>query len=301
MKKIHIFNPASGRGRYAESLKKEIVGDEEVYVTKGINDAERFAYEACMRHEATHFVVYGGDGTINEVANGIINADSGKKCLLSVVPSGTGNDFVRTFGEKNNIFEIDAIKYKAFSGNDFTGDFKERYAVNIINFGFDSRVVKRTDTYKKFLSGGTAYMAGVLDTLVKNLSEKWQLELETVNGEKENVSGEFTLALIANCKYYGGGFLSAPLADPSDGLLDVLIAKKVSRMGFLSLVGDYKKGTHLDPISEEPLEKFRKILLYRKCKKIRISGISDICADGELEKASSIELEVAPKIIRILS
>ncbi len=301
MKKIHIFNPVAGGGRSAELLKKVITNNEEMYVTTGVNDAENFIYKMCKEPEEIHFVIYGGDGTVNEAVNGIIRADAGQRCLLSVVPVGTGNDFVRTFKEKGNIVEIDAIKYRAFSDNDFKGYFRERYAINIINFGFDSRVVKKTNTYKKFFSGSAAYMAGVVDTLVKNLSESWTVELEDQFGIKESVSDKFTLALIANCKYYGGGFHSAPLANPADGLLDVLIAKKVSRISFLGLVGDYKKGTHLDPVSETPLKKFQKILVYKKCRKIRISGITDICADGELEKASSIEVEAVPKAVRIVT
>ena len=95
MKRLHIFNPVAGGGHSPELLTKGAANGEEVYVTSGIGDAERFVYEMCRSRSEVHFVVYGGDGTLNEAANGIIRAGAGERTLLSVVPAGTGNDFAR--------------------------------------------------------------------------------------------------------------------------------------------------------------------------------------------------------------
>ncbi len=299
MKRLHIFNPVAGGGHSPELLTKGAANGEEVYVTSGIGDAERFVYEMCRSRSEVHFVVYGGDGTLNEAANGIIRAGAGERTLLSVVPAGTGNDFARSFPEKDNIRRIDAMRYRFFAENDSTKKSEERYAVNIINFGFDSRVVRKTDFYKKVFPGSAAYAAGVADTFCHKIGEDWLVELEYDNGEIEKFNSRFTLALAANCQYYGGGFRSAPLADPSDGLIDFIAIQKVSRMTFIRLIGDYKKGTHLDPVMKKPFDKFNGCMVYRKCKSINISGINDLCSDGEIEKAFAIKISVAPGVLRI--
>lgn len=299
MKRLHIFNPAAGGGHSPELLTKGAAAGEESYVTAGVGDAERFVYEICREREETHFVVYGGDGTINEAANGIIRAGAGNRTLLSVVPAGTGNDFVRTFPEKGCVTTIDAMRYRFFAdteGEELLGD---RYAMNIINFGFDSRVVKKTGFYKSIFPGSAAYIAGVADTLFRKIGENWRVVLTDADGGREEYDGIFTLALAANCRYYGGGFRSAPLADPTDGLIDFVAVKKVSRMTFVKLVGDYKKGTHVDPVTGQPLEKFASCMVYKKCRSIKISGISDLCADGEITGAGLIEITPAPAVIRL--
>jgi diacylglycerol kinase family enzyme len=285
--RLHIFNPASGLKHSPELLDKGAAAKEESYVTTAVGDCERQIYETCLTRPETHFVVYGGDGTVAEAANGIIRAGAGDKALLSVIPAGTGNDFVRSFPEKDRIYTIDALQY---------GD---RYAANIINFGFDSRVVAKTARYKKAFPGSAAYLAGVADTFFQKLGERWQVEIEDENGQIETFDEVFTLALAANCQYYGGGFHSAPLADPADGLIDFVAVRKVSRGTFIRLIGDYKKGTHLDPETGKPYPKFEKFILYRRCKRVRLSGIRDLCADGEIEAANEVEITVAPAVLRI--
>ena len=113
--------------------------------------------------------------------------------------------------------------------------------------------------------------------------------------------GMFTLALVANCKYYGGGFKSAPLAAPDDGILDFVAVNKVSRSKFISLVGEYKKGLHLNPETYEPYDKFRDFLTYRRVKEIKIDGIKNLCADGEIESCDSVSISVLPKAVRIMT
>lgn len=287
MKRVHVFNPASGVKHSPELLTKGAAVSEENYITTCVGDAECFIYERCMTEPETHFVVYGGDGTISEAVNGIVKAGAGDKALLSVVPAGTGNDFVRTFTEKDKIYTVDALKY---------GD---KYAANIVNFGFDSKVVVKTATYKKAFPGSAAYIAGVVDTFFHKIGERWSIELVNEDGSVENYDEDFTLALAGNCKYYGGGFKAAPLADPNDGLVDVLAVRKIPRMALLDLIGSYKKGTHLDPQTGKPYPKFEKYVIYRRCKSMKISGVSILCADGEIEDRTEAEITVVPSAFRV--
>ncbi len=286
LKRLHIFNPASGVKHSPELLTKGAANGEESYVTTCVGDAERFIYETCLSRPETHFVVYGGDGTINEAVSGIVRAGAGDKALLSVVPAGTGNDFVRSFPEKDRIYNVDVLSY---------GD---KYAANIINFGFDSKVVIKTATYKKAFPGSAAYIAGVADTFFHKIGEKWQIEIENEDGQIEKFDEIFTLALAANCRYYGGGFCAAPLASYNDGLIDFIAVKKVSRLTFINLIGAYKKGTHLDPETGKPYPKFEKYILYRRCKRVSIKGVTTLCADGEIEERSEADITVIPNAIR---
>lgn len=287
MKKIHIINPVAGHNHSLESLQKDIPSGEPCHVTTGVGDAEAFVYNLCLEEPETHFVVYGGDGTLNEAANGIIKASAGEKALLSVIPTGTGNDFVRSFPEKGKICEIDALCYNG------------RYAVNIINFGFDSLVVEKTERYKHLFPGSAAYIVAVADALLHKIGDKWDLEYEDEAGTVHRLNGIFTLALAANCRFYGGGFYSAPLADCSDGLIDLISVKAVSRLQFLRLVSAYKKGLHLDAEKQAPIEKFKDVLLYSRCRRIRIRDIKNLCADGEIQPCDSVELSILPRALRI--
>lgn len=286
MKRLHIFNPASGVKHSPELLSKGAANGEESYVTTCVGDAERFVYETCKVRPETHFIVYGGDGTINEVVSGIVRAGAGDKALFSVVPAGTGNDFVKTFPEKDRVYNVDVLKY---------GD---KYAVNIINFGFDSKVVIKTAKYKKAFPGSAAYLAGVADTFFHKIGENWRIILENANGCIEKFDQTFTLALAANCRYYGGGFYSAPLASYNDGLIDFIAVKKVSRATLINLIGSYKKGTHLDPKTGKPCPKFDKHIIYRRCKRVIIKGISTLCSDGEIEERRDADITVIQNAVR---
>ena len=290
MRRIHILNPAAGKGHDPAFLRGIVPEGDEIYTTTGIGDAERFIRAVCTEDPGElSFVVYGGDGTLNEAVNGILGAEAGDRAVLSAVPSGTGNDFVRTVAELDGETRVDAVRYNG------------RYAVNIINMGFDCSVVDKTQKYKTMpaVSGSMAYIMGVADVLFHKLGEKWQIELEGEAGEREILRGEYLLCLIANGQYYGGGFRPAPAASLTDGLLDVLIVSKVSRATFLRLVSDYRNGTHISE-NGEVVERFRKFVTYRRAKKVKVTGLKFLCADGEIEPSPLIEAEIVPNALRVL-
>lgn len=287
MQELHIINPAAGNGRAVAVAAEKIPAGQPQYLTTGVGDAERVVLETCKRAPDTHVIVYGGDGTVQEAAAGILRAGAGKTAALSVVPAGTGNDLSRTFPEPGKLHVIDALK---------CGD---TYALNIVNFGFDSMVVEKMERYKKRFPGSTAYILGLVGTLFHKIGQQWTIELEDKDGNIETLSGQFTLALAANCRYYGGGFHAAPLADPADGLMDFLAVKAVSRLTFLQLVGDYKKGTHFDPATGDLREKFKRHLVFRRCRRVKLSGIVNYCADGEIHPATELELSVVPHALRL--
>lgn len=287
MKTVHILNPAAGQGgamRYKNS--------DSAYVTSGIGDACRFVAktlkDAC---EDINFIVYGGDGTINEVVRGVIDSGS-DRAYISLVPTGTGNDFVRTVSETGQrCIEADVL----------TVD--DGVSVNTVNTGFDLNVVLYASRFKQkpLISGSMAYILGVAAALMGRFGMRIRVEYTDEHGKDGVFDGECLLAVAGNGNYYGGGFMASPAASITDGLIDLMIVKKVSRLKFISLVGKYKKGLHIDIKAGRPLKKFEDIIFYKKCRRVVISGISAVCCDGEIVETDRADIGVLPHAVRILS
>ena len=292
MQRVHIINPAAGKRNPFELIRDKLAG-EEYYITQCVGDAERFVRERCLLQPQTHIFIYGGDGTLNEIVNGILSAGAGGQAVISIVPTGTGNDFHRLLrrGEKRR---FDVMKYS-------TGD-TDRYAINIINTGFDSTVVEKCKTTRDCRWSAVRWL--MCWAWVTRCCAGWRT-LEAHDNEPDGTmteeEGEHLLALVANGRYYGGGFMAAPVAQTDDGLLDILMAKKVSRTRFLSLVAEYRKGKHIDPETQKPIKKFERVLEYRRCSKISLEGLSSICVDGEVMPSAQIEVCVKPSAITVLA
>lgn len=310
MKIIFVVNPEAGKGKGLDKLKEEIsrVSEETgistgFYLTKSVGDAEAFARmaasEVAENGEEIRFIACGGDGTLNEVVNGIIGFDN---AAVGIMPIGTGNDFVRNFsaaGDFMNIeaqlrgetTKVDAIKYEGV----LAGEMRTRYCVNMFNIGFDCNVVDLTATLKNypFLKGSMAYLAAVLCILVKKKGANLRVEAD---GELIH-EGPVLLTAVANGSYCGGGVKSSPRASLNDGLLDLNIIYDVSRREFVRKFPAYSKGTHLE------LEDIDKILFFKQCRKVTITPLADkmrLCTDGEITDAGKVTMEIVPQAVNIL-
>ncbi len=281
MKTIHILNPAAGQG---EALKFKDL--ENAYITKGIGDATEYVKNNA--DDGVHFFVYGGDGTVSEVVNGIMK--SGKAASFSIVPVGTGNDLLRTL----DMADADSVLADVLTVND-------KYAVNAVNTGFDLDVVIKAQEYKKkkFVSGTLAYILGVVSVLCKKFGKKIKVNFCDKDGKWQTFEDECLLAVAANGSYYGGGFKCAPIADITDGLIDLLIVKKVSRIKFLTLIIKYMKGKHIDPKTKQPIPSFAKYVVFSKCKSVTFSGIDKICTDGEVWNTDCAEIGIKQNAITV--
>lgn len=288
----HIVNPAAGQGT-AESLcaphRKE--GDT-VYLTAGIGDAARYVEEQCRAaapDDPPQFFVYGGDGTIGEAVNGIMAADAGLFAELTPVPAGTGNDFVRFFdGEPSGtLHTVDVIRVN------------DRYSVNMLNIGFDCSVVSRAAEWKKrpLISGSAAYLFGVADVLFHKMGQELEITWEDADGASHTVKDSFLLCVAANAAFCGGGFRAAPAASVEDGLIDLMLVKTVSRLRFLRLVKSYHDGTHITP-DRKPSPAFADIIRYESCRSVRITGLKELCCDGEVSRPEAVELSVCPRALQ---
>lgn len=295
MKYYFIINPASGKGGHKDGLCENItrVCEEkgiayECYITKAVGDATEFVRGICERKELlpARFYACGGDGTFGEVVNGVGTTEGAS---VGIIPVGTGNDFVRNFGSDSRFFDIayqidgEEIKIDLLRCND-------TYAVNMVNIGFDCEVVKKKEEFggKPYIPAKLAYVAGVVATLFRKPTVKLRLSLDGEDlGEKH-----FLLTTIANGCFCGGGFKSNPYSYFADGMIDLLCVNNVSRTKFVSLIGSYKKGTHI-------VEKNFNVLENKKVKKIemRFPEKRSASIDGELYEFRDLTIECIPNAV----
>lgn len=304
MKHIFIINPAAGKGKECKRLA-EIIADASttarvdyaLYHTTAPADATRYVTECIStkpKSEVYRFYACGGDGTLSEVVNGAIGNGIPDKVEVGCIPIGTGNDFVRNFTSPEFFRDItkqllaDAIPIDCYACSGMG------YGINMVNIGFDCDVVAKASEIKKhkFVPKGLAYIIGVAALLRKNLGKR----IHVTSEDGTVTEREFQLVSVANGGFCGGGFNSAPRCSLSDGFLDVSLIDKVSRKQFISLVGAYKNGTHL----ETKLGK--KIVRYSHAKSVtfEFAEPTNVCIDGEISPLERLEISVVPRAINFV-
>ena len=295
MKHVFIINPAAGKENSFEEIGNAIRAldspvDYELYETRAPKDATAFIHEYCKKHQgAVRFYACGGDGTLNEVVNGVV---AHPNASLGCYPCGSGNDFVKYYGGKDAFLNIKELVEAPEEYIDLirVGD---RYAINATHFGFDSCVAKTMMNVrrKKLIGGKNAYTTGVVVGLFKAMKNDCKIWM---NGELLNPEGKILLCTIANGQYVGGSYRCAPRSLDNDGQLEICVVKPVSYLTFINLIGEYKKGTHLD----DP--RFEKYLIYRRGTSVTIDAPEGFIYsfDGELINSNKFTVEVVPKAVR---
>ena len=309
MHTVHLFNPAAGAGRRFAAVRAQAEKTgEKIYVTENSGHAERLCASLCRDDPHIHIIVYGGDGTVHEAVNGIMASGHGDTASFTVVPSGSGNDFSACVngcaGFAPGFHKLDLVRVTDPDGNC-------RHFANSLNMGFDCDVVREADSlkHKRGLSGSTAYIAGVIRVLARKKPVPLSLTLygckpfgaDTDAAEPVTLREDGLLCACANGPFCGGGFKGAPLCDLTDGYMDVLCVKNISRTRFVSMVGGYHNGTYIDQ-SGTLKPSFAKILSYHQCKKAVLSSPAYYCLDGEIHTpAQSLTVEVLPHAVQYLT
>lgn len=249
MRHVFILNPAAGKNNSAMALQEQIVAyfiahpemEYTIRVTDGVGAATAIAEEECAVGDAVRLYACGGDGTLQETANGI-PADSTAE--LTVIPCGSGNDYVRTFGGKDWFLNLpDLIEGEAFPVDAVMCDGLR--SLNIASIGLDAAVCAKMIRYKHlpFVSGSLAYQLAIVDAFCHPIGEHMDIEIDTEEGTVRR-QGNYFLALAANGQYYGGGYHGAPQAVEDDGVLDFVLIKKISRLKIPFFLGKYKQGNY---------------------------------------------------------
>lgn len=277
---LHILNPKAGKGK-AEKIKNTL-DEGSFYMSSSADDATEFMINACNENPDTCFAVYGGDGTVFRAVNALMKSGYNDRASLKIVPQGSGNDFVKSFEGKSGELCVDVMK------------FNDKYAVNVINMGFDCGVVRRAAKYKKspLVSGKFSYILGVVTELMHKKSMDIKLTLTYEDGTTETIEQKVLLIAVANGMWYGGAFKASPASKTDDGLLDVVMINDISTAKFISAVGAYKKGEHIDVEKLEVAEKYKDLMIYKRCKAVKIEGCKSVCADGEIFEENEVDISV---------
>ncbi len=289
MKIAFVINPEAGKGntkavwnrlkeRVKSKVKEKIIEIFSEYPGHIIEIVRSLLKEGIRR-----IVVVGGDGSLNEAINGAY----GKKAEIGIIPTGSGNDFVKMLGFKK-------VGIKEYIGTEKTIEVdgvlvnNHRFFINIFGIGFEARVAKKMRESK--FKGDLAY----LDAVFKTLKEFKPVHMR-INIDGYVIDTEPVIASAGNGRFHGGMFVLTPFAELNDGLIDFCIVKKLSKPKFLFYIPKAVKGTHYR------IKRYVKILKGRFIK-ILCSEPLYYEMDGEVSENPEKEfvLKIFPKAFKIL-
>jgi diacylglycerol kinase (ATP) len=292
-----IVNPTAGRGKAAQAASllmaalEEREAKAELLLTSGPEHAEQLARRA-SDSGANIIVACGGDGTIHEVINGIMS--SGSESTLGILSGGTCNDLAYALGLPNspdeairrilelNVQRIDLGRVD-LGGNDY------RYFATIATLGFDSEVSEFVDAGRcpSFLGASASYLYAAVLKLIT-----YRFPRVTLHGDFETFSEPLLLAAIGNTDRYGARIRVTPAAQPDDGLLDVCIVRKVSKLEVLRVMPRTFSGNHVTHPAVR-IERTRQL-------QIDADRPLWIWGDGERLAQTPITVEIAPSSLRVI-
>lgn len=280
---LFIVNPVAGGGKAKEliPLIKNTMDKHnrkyKIISTTKVEEAINIAKEESKKHEI--IVAVGGDGTVNEVATGLISSNRG---ILGVLPGGTGNDMGRSLGIPMEPIEALEILCKGYTKNMNIGNVNGLNFLNISSIGFDAEVVMNNINIKKKIKSSFSYAISVVYTLFNFKKKKIQIDIDG-----KIIEDDVYLLAVGNGKYYGGGMKILPMAEIDDGYFDICTISDINKFKLLFLFPTIFKGNHI---------KYKKHVKIYKGKKIRVKTEKKVYLniDGELlpkEKEINFRLE----------
>ncbi|MFC2662311.1 MAG: diacylglycerol/lipid kinase family protein [Eubacterium sp.] len=328
MDHLFLVNPAAGKGsqrgkgraRKHEAAMEQFIGQiqravektgchAEIVRTEGPGDAEKkaAAFAEAAKGSPARIYACGGDGTLNEVINGISGYP---EIEAGVMPIGTGNDTIRNFTDPygkpllkdafldperqilGRAVPVDLLRYEGV----LDGTFRSRLCINMLNNGFDCNVVARAGELKqkRFISGSFAYLLAVFSVFVK----KQGISLTIMADGKVISRGNVLLCAAANGCYCGGGIKGLPMARMNDGKIELSILKDMKRRTFLHLLPRYADGTYLQAPQAESLVvrgKYDQVIL-----KPDMGNSFLTCADGEISETTGITITALPHALHFI-
>lgn len=256
-------------------------------------DARWMAREACERGSEL-VIASGGDGTLNQVVNGLhdwLLAEEGTDRVaprLGIIPQGTANDFAGALEIPGDIEEAVAIAVDGAELLIDVGMVAERYFLNVSTGGFGAEATEEASAEVKRVLGPLAYMV----TGVRKFATLKPLTARFTAGEELIAEGSFLLFAVGNCRRTGGGNWLTPEADLTDGLLDLCLVREMSRMEFLRLLPELRAGEHVDHPD----------IVYRQLPAITVESEEELSvnADGEPLSGRRFEYRVSRHRIRVM-
>lgn len=295
MKHIFIVNPAAGKCDRSVQVKtqaEKVFGsrglDYEVQISKGPGDCTRLAREAVQTGEEVRIYACGGDGTLNEVVNGVAGYSH---VAVTHFPSGSGNDFIKIFDRPEAFRDLSSFldaDEQRFDLIRCDGGEQVMYSCNICSMGLDARIGTEMGRYRRLpgVSGKSAYYISTVANLMKGIHKPYILEL---NGQA--IHGDQTMICICSGRNYGSSFNPVPNAEPDDGILDVLVVKPVNLLQIANIIGKYQKGLYAQ---------YPDLIHYYRTDSIRVRCTEDsvVNVDGEAMWGIDVTFSVVPGALR---
>lgn len=311
MKPLLVVNPRSGggaAGRAFEATRRAIertLGAVDVARTERPGHGVELAREGALAGR-TLVVAVGGDGTIHEVANGLLQArDRGDgtradHAELGVIGQGTGGDLRKTLGIEHRLDRyLEAIasgQRRSIDVGRFTGGGKEdHYFINILSAGMGGLVDRYVGEASRLLGGKAAYFGASLRALANARLGHVRCTVTSGGEREEHVLRSFMIA-VCNGKYFGGGMKVAPMAELDDGVLELVALGATSKLGFAATSGSIYSGAHMTQPGTVHLrgQKIRLELLNADAKDVFLLDV-----DGEPMGGLPLEIELVPRALTL--
>ena len=301
---IAVINPNAGGGRVAREwpllsnmLKDKGFSFEEVFTTHRYHAVELVIYS--LKRGFRNFISVGGDGTLHEIVNGIFYQKEvpSDEITLAVLPAGSANDWARMYRiPKDYDKAIETVLEGRTVMQDIArveysqaGVRNARYMMNVAGVGLDANICHKCNASKnKGKSGDLAYVKAAFKALVSRTSNPSKVVVDGRNF----FSGKMFSIAFGIGKYSGGGMMQVPDAVADDGLVNVMVARKVSKIKFLLLFKQLFKGTIYRIREVSHTTASRVCVISRKPDRVEI--------DGEVVGTTPINLEVLPRALRVV-
>lgn len=296
-----IVNPCAGGGRTAKKWPQimDLLRSMGMSCEHDLTEAPGHALELAKlaaRRGYEVVVCVGGDGTINEVVNGLYDGGGIRDVTLGIISTGTGSDYVRTIGVpldykqacrrltnlRRIVVDLGVVEYVR------GGVMAKRLFVNFAGLGFDAEIVKATGERFKAFGSVPSYLLGLLNTVLFYRNRTVRLSLDGKVDRRRICAIE-----VSNGRYGGGGMFLAPQADPADGLLDAVIIGDLSKPDLLWSLPRIYRGTHLTH-SKVTVKKVREI-------HVRPERRMAVQADGELIGETPARFYVLPAALTVVA
>lgn len=304
MKHLFVINPQAGQRNATDEIKERIQLisnhiDTEIYITQAPGDATRYVRQRCAEGDAAslRFYACGGDGTLNEVASGLVHHPEAQ---LTSLPVGSGNDYIKYYGTREQFLDLDRLT----SGTPHRVDLMQiaspdlpepRYSLNITNFGFDAIVCKNAIRLRRtpIIGRRHSYTTGIIIALFNG----WRTTCRVAADGTLLHDGPMLLCTLGNGRYNGGAYQCSPLSLNNDGLIELCLFKPMSIISFARLIGSYRDGTFIRR------DDLRHRYTYRRATSVEITTPRplDLCIDGEIITSNHFTVKQLPGALQFVT
>lgn len=306
MKYHFIINPVAGKQDSSIDMAPAIYHAAErcgipekgltIQLTQRPDHATFLARQAAQSGEPVCIYAVGGDGTFNEALRGALPY---KNAAVGLLPYGSGNDFLRNFGTKEEFRDIeDQLSAEAIDIDLIRTN--RGYAAAICSAGLDAKVAYGIPKFRRvpFCHGEMAYKLSIVECLLGQRNTKLQIEIDGKSFERDCI-----MVAICNGCSYGGGFMAAPESRLDDGVLDVMVVKNLPLLKIAKVLPLYQAGQHFKNGAIIP--ELQDIVEYFPAKRVKLHTIEPnkqvvVNVDGECGLSSDLSAEIEPLAARVL-